>query len=195
MTAEQKEVFLSQADLAEGRSPLYAALWRKQADDRAVAEIVGDPTWDSPLRLAAGLHYLVLTGEATWDSIDDDRAIAALRQNPPELIHGDAALLLPAVLAERQTPGALTIVWQTAVLGYLPADRRQLVRNALDEAGSWRAIRRFTRRIRPLARTLAGRAARGTRARRTSRRLARLDTHLAPRSGPDGRRQRNCGCA
>jgi hypothetical protein len=32
------------------------------------AEIVGtDPTWDQPLRLLAGLHYLVLAGEATWD--------------------------------------------------------------------------------------------------------------------------------
>ena len=32
------------------------------------AEILGpEPTWDAPLRLLGGLHYLVLGGEATWD--------------------------------------------------------------------------------------------------------------------------------
>ena len=33
-----------------------------------MASIVGaDPSWDAPLRLLGGLHYLVLAGEATWD--------------------------------------------------------------------------------------------------------------------------------
>ncbi len=32
------------------------------------AELLGpEPTWDAPLRLLGGLHYLVLGGEATWD--------------------------------------------------------------------------------------------------------------------------------
>jgi hypothetical protein len=43
-------------------------LCRRLARDRTVASIVGgDPSWDAPLRLLGGLHYLVLAGEATWD--------------------------------------------------------------------------------------------------------------------------------
>lgn len=32
--------------------------------------LVDDPPWDFPLRLLAGLHYLVLEGRASWDDID-----------------------------------------------------------------------------------------------------------------------------
>jgi hypothetical protein len=269
----QAEIFLSQAELADDRSPLYAALWRTFAHDRVVAEIVGpSPGWDAPLRLMAGVHYLVLSGKAEWDAIDAalvdrrdfltewvaergvqtnevqrcwtllpcflevvlqtgadafdlvelgpaaglnlvwdryayryrqgswnttttglrvdgdergqvpahllarrpliqsragididpidvttddgalllksfvwgdqtarlhrlDQAIRALRDDPPELISGDAALVLPEILEGRRGSGALTVVWQTAVLSYLPADRRRLVHKALDEAG------------------------------------------------------------
>jgi len=47
---------------------LYAELCRRFADDPSVAAIVGnDPSWDAPLRLLGGMHYLVLGGEATWD--------------------------------------------------------------------------------------------------------------------------------
>ena len=273
---DQAEVFLQQAGLAEGRSPLYAAIWRRLAEDPEVAEIIGEPTWDSPLRLAAGLHYLVLSGEASWDETDEaltshrdflstwvarqgvqtnevqrcwmllpcflraaertgarefrlveigpaaglnlvwdryrysyadgdwglaaadlaltgeerrpvpteilalrpvvrsrvgieinpidvlsdegalllksfvwadqtwrldqlDRAIAAVRRDPPDLIDGDAASTLPTILAEHD-PDVLTVVWQTAVLGYLPAERRQLVRDALEQAGATRPL-------------------------------------------------------
>ena len=40
-----------------------------------MAEIVGpEPSWDKPLRLLGGLHYLVLGGEASWDDpLDDHR--------------------------------------------------------------------------------------------------------------------------
>jgi hypothetical protein len=70
--ADQAEIFLAQADLAEGRSPLYARLWRELADDRRVAAVVGpDPAWDAPLRLMAGVHYLVLTGAGTWEGLDE----------------------------------------------------------------------------------------------------------------------------
>ena len=49
-------------------SPLYADLCRRFADDPVAAEIVGpEPSWDMPLRLLGGLHYLVLGGEASWD--------------------------------------------------------------------------------------------------------------------------------
>jgi len=70
--ADQAEIFLAQSELAEGRSPLYARLWRELADDARVAAIVGpEPAWDAPLRLMAGIHYLVLTGVGTWEGIDD----------------------------------------------------------------------------------------------------------------------------
>jgi hypothetical protein len=43
-------------------------LCRRFARDRIVASIVGvDPSWDAPLRLLGGLHYLVLAGGASWD--------------------------------------------------------------------------------------------------------------------------------
>ena len=62
------QVFLNQAVQCEGRSPLYADLLRRYAEDPVAAEIVGaDPAWDAPLRLLGGLHYLVLGGEAAWD--------------------------------------------------------------------------------------------------------------------------------
>jgi hypothetical protein len=70
--ADQAEIFLAQSELAEGRSPLYARLWRELADDARVAAVVGpEPAWDAPLRLMAGIHYLVLTGAAAWEQTGD----------------------------------------------------------------------------------------------------------------------------
>jgi hypothetical protein len=43
-------------------------LLRAWADDSAVASILPpEPTWEAPLRLLGGMHYLVLGGEASWD--------------------------------------------------------------------------------------------------------------------------------
>ena len=39
--------------------------------DPRVDDIASDLGWDLPLRLLAGLHYLVLAGEATWEAIDE----------------------------------------------------------------------------------------------------------------------------
>jgi hypothetical protein len=64
-----------------------------------------------------------------------DRAVEALRRHPPELVRGDFVDLLPAEL-ERRSPDALTVVFQTATLGYVPAQRRQAVYAALDAAGA-----------------------------------------------------------
>jgi hypothetical protein len=62
------DVFLEQAAQCEGRSELYVELLRAWSEDPVAVELVGpDPSWDAPLRLAAGLHYLVLGGEASWD--------------------------------------------------------------------------------------------------------------------------------
>src|SRR5438067_2252939 len=67
----QAEVFRHQAAQARERSPLYANLCEHFAEDPRVADIVeSPPRWDAPLRLLSGLHYLVLTGSASWDSID-----------------------------------------------------------------------------------------------------------------------------
>ncbi len=73
----QEEIFTRQAGYCDGRSPLYAGLCRRLADDPRVDDIALDLAWDFPLRLLSGLHYLVLGGEASWDDVDaalDDHA-------------------------------------------------------------------------------------------------------------------------
>ncbi|HET7855285.1 MAG TPA: DUF2332 domain-containing protein [Gaiellaceae bacterium] len=266
---DARSVFEAQAGHCEPRSPLYAELCRRFAEDPVAGEIVGrEPTWEQPLRLLGGLHYLVLGGEGSWDdplqehrefltefvrthgvqtnevqrswvllplllrvaqrtgaeeldlvelgssaglnlvwdryrylyedgewgssdarltlsaeerkpvpgellglrprvrgrigidrspidvTTDEgarllksfvwagqterlerlDRAIESLRVDPPELMRGDIVGTLPALLAERR-PDALTVVFETATLGYLPAGGVERVRSALDEAG------------------------------------------------------------
>ena len=76
-----------------------------------------------------------------------DRAIEAVRKDPPELVQGDFVELLPKVLADARD-GALTVVFQTAALGYVGGEGRARVRAALHEAG----------RERPLAFVSTGRA-------------------------------------
>ena len=63
-------------------------------------------------------------------------AIEAVRRDPPELVRGDLVDALPGVLARRRRDGALTVVFQTAVLGYLAAGRRERVREILRDAGA-----------------------------------------------------------
>jgi hypothetical protein len=48
---------------------LYARVCRQLAADARVAGVAPDLEWDLPLRLLAGLHYLVLGGEASWDDL------------------------------------------------------------------------------------------------------------------------------
>jgi hypothetical protein len=276
--ADQAEIFLAQSELAEGRSPLYARLWRELADDARVTAIIGpDPAWDAPLRLMAGLHYLVLTGVGTWEGLDDllvdheaflrewvetrgvqtnevqrcwtllpcfleavrrteaealdlvelgpsgglnllwdryrytyangswgtagaelhlsgneaghvprrlldqqpmvvsrtgidrspidvtsdegalllksmvwadqterlerlDAAIAAVRADPPDLIRGDLAAELPGILEGLADSDALTLVWETAVLGYVPEEGRQRLYDTIARYGKQRPI-------------------------------------------------------
>jgi hypothetical protein len=54
----------------DGRSPLYADLCRRLADDPRVGDLDPDLDWDFPLRLLGGLHYLALAGKASWDRVD-----------------------------------------------------------------------------------------------------------------------------
>jgi hypothetical protein len=63
-----------------------------------------------------------------------DAAIAAVREDPPRLVRGDFVELLPEVLAD-QPRDELTVVFQTAALGYVPKPERERVRRTLDDAG------------------------------------------------------------
>jgi hypothetical protein len=63
-----------------------------------------------------------------------DQAIETLRADPPELEQGDVVKRLPKLLDER-LPGALTIVFQTAVRGYLSQKDWKRMLGALDDAG------------------------------------------------------------
>jgi hypothetical protein len=63
-----------------------------------------------------------------------DRAIETLRGDPPVLERGDVVQRLPELLDER-LPGALTVVFQTAVRGYLSREDWKRVLGALDDAG------------------------------------------------------------
>jgi hypothetical protein len=78
---EQRAAFLEQAAHCEGRSPLYAELCRRFADDPRAHAVGG-----TPLQLLAGLHYLVLGGEASWDDLDLEAHSEFLRGFVPE--HG-----------------------------------------------------------------------------------------------------------
>jgi hypothetical protein len=62
------------------------------------------------------------------------RAIAVLRDDPPELVQGDYVELLPQVLAERD-PEALTVVFQIASTPYVAEEGRRRIAAALADAG------------------------------------------------------------
>ena len=64
-----------------------------------------------------------------------DAAIEAVRDDPPELVSGDFVEVLPGLLAERSLDG-LTVVFETAVLGYLDSAGRARVYDALATAGA-----------------------------------------------------------
>jgi hypothetical protein len=63
-----------------------------------------------------------------------DRAVATLRAEPPELEQGDIVERVPQLLADR-LPGALTVVFQTAVRSYLGQERWKQLLTVLDDAG------------------------------------------------------------
>ncbi|HEV2592913.1 MAG TPA: DUF2332 domain-containing protein [Gaiellaceae bacterium] len=53
---------------------------RQLAADPRVAALTEEPRWDLPLRLLAGLHYLVLSRRATWDDLGLDEHAAFLQK-------------------------------------------------------------------------------------------------------------------
>ena len=68
-----------------------------------------------------------------------DRAIETLRDEPPELIRGDFVESLHDVLAAQPRDG-LTVVFQTAALGYVDEAARARVRDTLAETGRERPL-------------------------------------------------------
>ena len=68
-----------------------------------------------------------------------DRAVGALREDPPEIVQGDFVELLPGLL-ERRRPDSLSIVFQVAAAGYLDDEEWERLRGALDEGGRQEAL-------------------------------------------------------
>jgi hypothetical protein len=68
-----------------------------------------------------------------------DRAIEALREDPPQLVQGDYVEELPHVL-EALSEDGLTVVFQTASFGYIGDEGRARVRAVLEQAGQDRQI-------------------------------------------------------
>jgi hypothetical protein len=116
----------------EERRPVPAALLRRSLSVRGrtgidVAPV--DVTTDDGARLLKSF---------VWPDQRErlellDRAIETLRDDPPQLVAGDVVDELPRVL-ERRRDGALTVVYQTAVLGYVGAEGTARVYEALDAA-------------------------------------------------------------
>jgi hypothetical protein len=83
---------------------------------------------------------LLLLKSFVWAGRDDrlarlDAAAEALRDDPPELVRGDLVELLPNEL-ERYDDGALTVVLNSATLGYVDEAGQRAVRDALEQAGA-----------------------------------------------------------
>ena len=68
-----------------------------------------------------------------------DRAMVALRDDPPQLVHGNYVETLPEVLGARPDEG-LTVVFQTASFGYLTDEDLGRVREILEEFGEEHAL-------------------------------------------------------
>lgn len=94
----------------------------------------------APVDVATHEGYLLLRS-FLWPGLDDrvrrlDAGVATLRTAPvrPELIAGDYVELLPDLLRERPDD-AVTVVFQTASTGYLPAEAAERLRKGIAVAG------------------------------------------------------------
>jgi hypothetical protein len=116
------------------RSPVPGALLRlvPRVRTRVGVDLAPiDVTTDDGARLLKSFVW----PDQTWRLELLDRAIAALREDPPELLRGDLVDELPRLLSRRRE-GALLVVLHTAVLSYVEAERRQRVSAALEAAGA-----------------------------------------------------------
>jgi hypothetical protein len=120
------------------RKPIPARLLDRKLEVRGRIGIDRSPidvTTDEGARL---LRSFVWVGQTTRFELLD-RAIDAVRADPPDLIQGDFVEQLPSVLAAQPRDG-LTVVFQTAALGYVGDQGRWRVRAALEEAGEKRPL-------------------------------------------------------
>ena len=108
----------------------------------------------APIDATSPEGYLLLRS-FLWPGLDDrvarlDAAVETLRRMPdrPELIEGDYTALLPVVLADRPTD-ALTVVFETFSVVYLPEEAARELGEALETAGAdgrplaWVSVRRW----------------------------------------------------
>jgi hypothetical protein len=93
-----------------------------------------DVTTDDGARLLKAFVW----ADQTWRLEQLDRAIEALREDPPELVRGDAVAELPGLLASASD--RLTVVLQTAVFGYIGAEGAERIYETLDDAAARRPL-------------------------------------------------------
>ncbi len=117
----------------EERTPVPAELLELTPQVRRRVGVDLDPVDVTTDEGALRLRSFVWPGqEGRLERLDE--AIEAVRREPPKLLRGDLVELLPKLLAERD-PEVLTVVFQTAVLGYLPDERWSRVLASLADAG------------------------------------------------------------
>lgn len=122
----------------EERKPIPAGLLDRTLEVRGRIGIDRSPIDVTTEEGARLLRSFVWVGQtARFELLE--RAIEAVRADPPELIEGDFVEELPGVLAAQPADG-LTVVFQTAALGYVGDQGRWLVRAALEEAGATRPL-------------------------------------------------------
>jgi hypothetical protein len=108
----------------------------------------------APIDATSPEGYLLLRS-FLWPGLEDrvarlDAAVETLRRmpEPPELIEGDYTAVLPAVLADRPAD-ALTVVFETFSVVYLPEDAARELGEALEAAAAdgrplaWVSVRRW----------------------------------------------------
>jgi len=117
----------------EERAPVTGELLRLAPRVRRRVGVDLDPVDVSTDEGALRLRSFVWPGQVgRMERLE--RAIQAVHEEPPELVQGDIAEELPRLLAERATD-AVTVVFLSAVLGYLGDGGWARVRDALDAAG------------------------------------------------------------
>lgn len=116
----------------EERRPLPAALLEARPRVRSRIGIEPSPVDATTARGARLLKSFVWAGQD--ERLERlERAIEAVRADPPTIVQGDAAGELPRVL-ERLPRDGLTLVFQTGVLGYMSQEGRERLRDVIDGA-------------------------------------------------------------
>jgi hypothetical protein len=129
----------------EERAPVPAELLARRAEIRRRRGIDLDPV-DVTSEDGARLLTCFVWPDQPGRLERLERAIEVVRRDPPELSRGDYVELLPRVLADR-SPGALTVVFQTASTAYLPRERYAGLRRVVEEAApplAWISTRRLS---------------------------------------------------